>query len=280
MIIRCWGSRGSIPVSGPEYVRYGGDTTCVEVRSSDGQVLVVDAGSGIRRLGHRLQAEGCKELSILFTHAHWDHLLGFPFFAPIYDEGTRLRMYGYPFAQTTVKSIVSRTMGPPYFPVRYESICSQISSQEIYEDVFQVGTLTVSSILLNHPNLGMGYKFEEGGRSFVFLTDNELDFPDHGGRGFSDYAEFCAGADLLIHDAEYDPADYATKRGWGHSLYTDALRLAQTAGVRSFGLFHHNQDRNDEGVDRMVEECRQRVAQAGQPMEIFGASTGWEREIV
>ncbi len=276
MHIRCWGARGSIPVSGPEYNRFGGDTTCLEIRSADDELLVVDAGSGIRRLGLKLANEDRQRLSLLFTHAHWDHLLGFPFFEPIHQARWRIDLYGYPFAQSTVQKIISRTMGRPYFPVQYEDIGASLVSHEVYEDRFQVGSLTIDTILLNHPNLGIGYRFSEGERSFVFLTDNELDFPYHGGRSYEDYVRFAEGADLLLHDAEFDATDYETKRGWGHSLYTDALRLALDAGVQRFGLFHHNQERSDDGVDTIVKACREIVAEHKSALEVFAVSSATE----
>jgi len=267
MLIRCWGARGSIPVSGRDYLRYGGDTPCIEIRTRDDEIIIVDAGSGVRRLGNRLLAEGRSDCAMIFTHAHWDHIMGFPFFKPIYVPETRLALFGCPFAQASVKAIISRIMTPPNFPVEFERIRADIRYQEACSDAFAIGGMRVIPIPISHPNQGMGYRFEEEGKSFVFLTDNELTYRHPGGLAYEDYRAFARGADLLVHDAEYLPEEYGQTRAWGHSVYTDVLSLAIEAGVARFGLFHHNQDRTDRGVEEMVEECR-RVA-AGSPLSCF-----------
>jgi phosphoribosyl 1,2-cyclic phosphodiesterase len=267
MLIRCWGARGSIPVSGEQYLRYGGDTPCIEVRTADDDIVIVDAGSGIRRLGNRLLAEDRRDFTILFTHAHWDHIMGFPFFKPIYRQGTRISLFGCPFAQDSVKKIISSIMSPPNFPVNFEDITAKIAYQESCRLSFEIGPLTITPIPLSHPNQGMGYRFEEGGKSFVFLTDNELTCRHPGGMAYEDYREFARGADLLVHDAEYRPEEYGRTRTWGHSVYTDALRLALDAEVARLGLFHHNQERTDRDLEEMVEDCRR--AAAGRLLSCF-----------
>jgi len=267
MIIRCWGARGSIPVSGGEYLRYGGDTPCMEIRSGNDAIVIIDAGTGIRRLGNRLIAESRHDYTLLFTHAHWDHIMGFPFFKPIYLSKTRIAMFGCPFAQASVRELISGIMNPPNFPVNFEEITAEIHYQESCQDAFAIGGLTITPIPLSHPNQGMGYRFEEGGKSFVFLTDNELGHRHPGSMDYEDYRDFARGADLLIHDAMYRPEDYRKTRTWGHSLYTDALRLALDAGVVRLGLFHHDQDRTDRGVDEMVADCRRMAA--GRSLSCF-----------
>jgi phosphoribosyl 1,2-cyclic phosphodiesterase len=274
MLIRCWGARGSIPVSGQDYVCYGGDTTCIEIRTRDDDIIIIDAGSGIRRLGNRLLAEDRHEYTMIFTHAHWDHIMGFPFFKPIYLSETRIGLFGCPFAQDSVKAMISRIMTPPNFPVRFEEITAEISFQKACQDTFALGSLSVTPIALSHPNQGMGYRFEEEGKSFVFLTDNELTYRHPGGMGYEDYCSFVKGADLLIHDAEYRPEDYHLTRTWGHSVFTDTLRLALDAGVARLGLFHHNQERTDRALDEMTKECR-RVA-TGRPLQCFAVHQDME----
>ena len=267
MLIRCWGARGSIPVSGEQYLRYGGDTPCIEVRTADDDIVIIDAGSGIRRLGNRLLAEDRRDFTIIFTHAHWDHIMGFPFFKPIYRRGTRISLFGCPFAQDSVKKIISSIMSPPNFPVNFEDITAEIRYQESCRLSFEIGPLTITPIPLSHPNQGMGYRFEEEGKSFVFLTDNELTCIHPGGMAYEDYRDFARGADLLIHDAEYRPEEYSRTRTWGHSVYTDALRLALDAEVARLGLFHHNQERTDQDLEEMVEDCRR--AAAGRQLSCF-----------
>jgi len=279
MIIRCWGARGSIPVSGDEYVKYGGDTTCIEIRTQDDEIVIIDAGSGIRRLGNRLVSEKRFQYTILFTHAHWDHIMGFPFFRPIYSRKTRITMFGCPCAQASVKDMISKIMAPPNFPVDFENIRADITYHEACETLFTLNALTVIPIPLSHPNQGVGYKFVENGKSFIFLTDNELTFKHPGGADFEDYRDFSADADLLIHDAEYTGEEYKKTRTWGHSVYEDALKLALDARVPKFGLFHHNQERSDAGIDEMLADCREIVARKNASLECFALHQGMEIEL-
>lgn len=276
MIIRCWGSRGSIPVSGLNYLKYGGDTTCMEIRTQNDEIIIIDAGSGIRRLGNRLIQENRKRCSLLFTHTHWDHILGFPFFKPIYKKGMEINISGCSFVEDSIKKMLSKAMSPPNFPVDFDDVNAQFHFQPACKSDFFIDSVSVSSIFLSHPNQGLGYKFTESGRSFVFLTDNELAHRHHGGLDFEDYLEFSTGADLLIHDAEYTEKEYPATKTWGHSLYKDALKLAMTAGVKKFGLFHHNQERFDNEVDAMVEDCRRIIKENNSDMECFAVSQEME----
>lgn len=269
MRVTCWGARGSIAVSGKDVVKYGGDTTCVEVRSKSNDIIIIDAGTGMRRLGNKLLGSDERDLSILFTHAHWDHLMGFPFFKPIYMKGTKIRMYGCPYAQKSVKAMIGNTMVAPYFPVDYGLLQAEITSESVCDESFRIGPVTITPIALNHPNMGIGYKFVEDGKAFVFLTDNELMHKHHGGLEYDDYLAFSEGADLLIHDSEYTKEQYAMTKGWGHSLYTDALRLAMEAKVKQFGLFHHNQERTDAEQDKIVMDCRQIAKEKKSKVDCF-----------
>ncbi len=269
MIITCWGSRGSIPVSGKNYLKYGGDTTCLEIRTQSGDIIIVDAGTGIRRLGNGLVNEGRFEYHVIFTHAHWDHVMGFPFFKPIFHDQTRLHMYRCPFHSKFVETILSKVMSPPNFPVKYSEIRAAIDYYDACPLTFQIGSMTIEPIPLSHPNGGSGYKFTENGKRFVFLTDNELGFIHPGGKDRSAYLEFSRDADLLIHDAEYTPAEYKTTIEWGHTAYTEALALALDAGVGKFGIFHLNQDRFDDAVEAIVGDCRRRVRAAGRSMDVM-----------
>ena len=280
MIVRFYGARGSIPVSGKEYLKYGGNTTCLEIRTKDDEIIIIDAGSGIRTLGHRLISENRFQYTMIFTHAHWDHIMGFPFFQPIYSTKVRIIMYGCPFAQASVKQMISKIMSPPNFPVRFEDIRADIVYHEACEEPFAVKSMSIAPIALSHPNQGVGYRFTEDGKSFVFLTDNELTFKHPGGADFQDYRDFAAGADLLVHDAEFTDEEYNRRtRTWGHSVYRDALRLALEARVRKFGLFHHNQERSDEGVDEIVADCRKIVASSNEDLECFAVHQGMEIEL-
>ena len=279
MKIRCWGARGSIPVSGAEYVTYGGDTTCIEIRSQGDDVIVIDAGSGIRRLGSLLIQEKRDQISMIFTHAHWDHILGFPFFKPAYRKGTAIHLFGCAQAQESIQEMISRTMEAPYFPVNFQDLQADFSYHEPCESGFSISTMTITPIPLSHPNQGFGYRFAENGKSFVFLTDNELGFQHPGGLTFQDYAQFSRGADFLIHDAEFTPEEYRKTRTWGHSIYTEALRLALDAKVKSFGIFHHNQERSDASLEELVRDCRRIVAERGERMEVFALTQDTEIQL-
>jgi phosphoribosyl 1,2-cyclic phosphodiesterase len=278
MIIRCHGARGSIPVSGRGYLKYGGDTTCLEIRSRNDEIIIVDAGSGIRRLGNRLLAENRFEFNIIFTHSHWDHILGFPFFKPIYNEKCTIHMMGCATTQGDLHKLLSETMRAPYFPYPFEKIMADIQYTNDCKETFMLDTVEIASIPLSHPNVGMGFRFTEAGKSFVFLTDNELGNVHRGGRSFEEYAEFSRDADLLIHDSEFTPEEYKIREHWGHSSHTDALELALAAGVDQFGLFHHNQDREDDEQDAIVESCRQTLRERKSDMNCFGLYQ--EQEII
>lgn len=269
MIIRCYGARGSIPVSGKEYLKYGGDTTCIEIRSKNDHIIIIDAGSGIRNLGGKLIGEGRSEFTMLFTHSHWDHILGFPFFRPIYNQKTVINLFGCPMEQGDIKKILSKTMSAPYFPLSFDTVNATINYEPECAQSYKIDTIELSSINLSHPNLGSGYKFVEDGKTFVFITDNELGHRHYGGRSFEEYAEFSNNADLLVHDAEYTSEEYKMTKTWGHSTYVDALRLAQAARVKSFALFHHNQERTDAEQDAIVTECRKILEQESNNMNCF-----------
>jgi phosphoribosyl 1,2-cyclic phosphodiesterase len=270
MRITFWGARGSIPVSGCEYQKYGGDTTCVEIRTKNDEVIIIDAGSGIRKLGIKLLAEKRFKFHMLFTHAHWDHLIGFPFFKPIYFKGTQIDMYGHHFALESITEIVSKSMRPPFFPVNFDDIGAEITSKVALMDGFQIDSVTIIPVPISHPNQGLGYKIIEGDKTFVFITDNELSYRHHEGLEYSEYMEFSKNADLLVHDAEYTEEQYKFAKTWGHSIYKDAHRLALEANVKQFGLFHHNQERSDEALDLIVEDCNKMATEANSPLISFG----------
>lgn len=271
MYIRCWGARGSIPVSGKQFIKYGGDTTCIEIRTKSDDLIIVDAGTGIRRLGNKLMEDSHTHLNLFFTHAHWDHIMGFPFFKPIYSPDFEIRMLRCPIP-AYVKKMLSKVMTAPNFPVEYADVKAKIIYEEDCLEEVTIGSVTATPIKLSHPNTGNGYRFTEDGKTFVFLTDNELDYLHPGGLEYPAYLEFAKGADILFHDAEYTANEYKLTRKWGHSIYTRALSLAMEAGVKKFGLFHHNQDRSDTQLDEMVEACKAIIAEKESSLECFGVA--------
>jgi phosphoribosyl 1,2-cyclic phosphodiesterase len=186
MIIRCYGARGSIAVSGEEYLKYGGDTTCLEIRSKNDEIIIVDAGTGIRRLGNKLLSENRFEYSVIFTHSHLDHIVGFPFFKPVYHKKATIDILGCPATQGNIQKLLSRAMGAPLFPVPFEQLKANINYSGECALSFQVDSVEVFPINLSHPNVGMGYKFVEDGKKFVFLTDNELGYRHREGRSFEE----------------------------------------------------------------------------------------------
>jgi phosphoribosyl 1,2-cyclic phosphodiesterase len=279
MLIRCWGARGAIPVSGQEYLKYGGDTTCIEIRTKGDEIIIVDAGSGIRRLGNRLHSENRHEYHMIFTHAHWDHLIGFPFFKPLHSRKTLIKMTGCPFAQVSIKEMISRVMRPPNFPVKYSDLRAQIDYGDTCDTSFTIGSVTVDPIPLSHPNFGNGYKFTEDGKTFVFITDNELTFKHPGGLDYEDYLRFSANSDLLVHDAEYSDKDYKIKKEWGHTAYKDALKLAMEANAKKFVLFHHNKERTDKDLDLIVSDCQNIIEENGSSMACIAATQEMEIEL-
>ncbi len=283
MKIKIWGCRGSTASPGPDTVRYGGNSTCVEVRSSDGRLLVLDAGSGIRNLGKALQKEPIRTIRFFFTHAHWDHLAGFPFFLPAYMESSNITFCSGPHSQHSIARYISRQMEAPFFPVEFKHLKARFDfrceSPKMKNGDCPLGGIQCRPFPLNHPNGGSGYKFIESGKSFVFLTDNEIGFRHQGGLTREQYVELCRDADLLLHDAQYTDEEYRYTAGWGHSTYRDALDLAMEAGVKRLGLFHHDPDRSDQDLDRRLEICLKHIEQSGSKMECFVSAEGMTVEV-
>jgi phosphoribosyl 1,2-cyclic phosphodiesterase len=279
MLIHCWGARGSVAVSGKEYIKYGGDTSCIEVTSNAGDLIIIDAGTGIRALGNKLVKKNRLNINLLLTHAHWDHLSGFPFFSPIYKKKSVIKVYGPQTTQLSLKKIVSKTMASPYFPIELEDIHAEIEFIGMGNKNYEVGSVTITTIPIKHPNEGVGYKLEEDGKSFVFLTDNELTYEHPTGLEYEDYVEFIRGVDLLFHDAEYNRKEYKKTRGWGHSVYLDTLKLAMDAEVKSLGLFHHNQDRTDKQLTAIEKDCKAIIAKSGSKLKCFAAAEGMDIDI-
>jgi phosphoribosyl 1,2-cyclic phosphodiesterase len=282
MYIGCWGSRGSISVSGREFLKYGGGTTCIEVRSRSGDLIVVDAGTGIRSLGFDLETRRIKKIEMLFTHAHWDHLVGFPFFAPLYHRDVSVTVRGNTFGFPSFRHVIEGLMRRPYFPIGLEDgdITAALTFKKMPAKSFLIGSTRIIPVPLSHPrDGGTGFRFEEGRRAFVFLTDNELGYRHPGGLSFDGYVKACRDADLLIHDAEYDLKDYRHNRRWGHSVFTDAVRLGLEAGVKQLGLFHHNSRRTDRQVDALVSEARKIIARTGSTMKCFAVAAGFETTV-
>ena len=275
MKLTVWGARGSIAVSGAEFDRYGGDTTCVCLETETGETVILDAGTGLRPLGNKLMREGKDTFHFVLSHAHWDHLLGFPFFKPLYSKGVTIRVHGCTYAQQSIRNFLGTVMQPPFFPVTLDDVHADLVFDDECRPEFSVANMCCESIPLSHPNNGYGFRFAEGEKSFAFFPDNEFTYPHPGGRSFEAYANFVRGVDLLIHDAEYLPEEYeAYSRGWGHSVYSDAVKLAVEADVKKLLLWHLNQDRVDDDVDALNALAQQTAKDAGREGMCTMARTG------
>ena len=276
MYIKCWGSRGSIPVSGDQYSRYGGDTTCIEVIAKSGETIIIDAGTGIRCLGNSLIERKISRYYLLFTHAHWDHIQGFAFFRPLLSNKAKLMIQDREFLGVYTKALLNKVMEMPFFPIGLKDLKADIKFDQALTGKFNIGSLSIETIPTSHPGGGLGYKFIEDGKSFVFLTDNELGFDHPGGVGFDAYMKFSQNVDLLFHDAEYTDDEYQQKGSWGHSSIQTVLDLALKANVKKFGMSHLNQDRTDDQMDSIVSKCRKDLKKMNSTLDCFAVPCNME----
>ena len=283
-----WGTRGSIPTPGPSTVRYGGNTPCVELRTSDGWLIILDAGTGIRELGRALLERGNGEPisgDIFLTHAHWDHIQGIPFFAPLFRKGNRFTIWGSRSLQTSIGRVVRDQMSPVVFPVSFEELQARIEFQELSEEPHSVHGYEVSAVAVRHPGGALGYRFSTGnagGRALVYVSDNELSTEaryDVAPGWREKLVEFVRGASVLVHDTMYTSSEYGSFVGWGHSTYDQAVELALDADVERLVLFHHRPERSDDEVDRWVERCRALVAKRGGTLDVVAAAEGMSLEV-
>ncbi len=278
--VRFWGTRGSIATPGHSTTKYGGNTSCTEVRCGD-QLLILDAGTGIRGLGQSLLGEFQQKPikgHIFIGHTHWDHIQGFPFFAPAFDPMNEFSVYSLHGAEKPLEKIFRGQMDSDYFPVRLSDMRANLKFCELEGDV-HLGEIKVSYIFLNHPGLAVGFRISFAGRSLVYLSDHETfgrlaaNGPDPNPLDL-EIAKFAEDADLLISEAQYTEEEYVLKKGWGHSTFLDALDLANRARVKRLALFHHDPSHDDVFMDQIQEFCRQTVADRKYPFSCFVAQEG------
>lgn len=291
MRIRFWGTRGSLPKPGRSTLRYGGNTSCVEVRTAAGTLIVLDCGTGAHELGQALLATEKRPLRghLLISHTHWDHIQGFPFFAPLFARDTEWDIYAPGGLGKRLEETLAGQMEYTYFPVTLEQLDATVRYHDLVEGAFEVEDVHVAARFLNHPALTLGYRLEVGGISVVYAVDHE---PHAGHTEACDrdrvrpvhqedqrHIEFLNGADLLIHDATYTLEEYSKRVGWGHSPVEYAVDVAVAARARRLALFHHAPLRDDDAVDRLVAASRARAAARGSPLEIFAAAEGQAVEL-
>jgi phosphoribosyl 1,2-cyclic phosphodiesterase len=257
MRVRFFGVRGSIPTPGPSTVRYGGNSVCVDVRLSDGTCIVLDAGTGIRECGKQIERDGYTgPIHLCITHPHWDHLIGLPFFGPLYAKDRRIILH-------PMSAAGSERMRNPvifdgeHFPVRFADLPAKVERENASSE-HRIGCARVTGIDLNHPGGAIGFRIDDegDGSSLCYLTDNEINppvgSPSRQITTPAHLARFAAGASLMIHDAQYLPSDMPAKHGWGHSLVDEVLALARDAEARAVALHHHDPDRDDDALDAIA----------------------------
>ncbi|MGI8551667.1 MAG: response regulator [Dehalococcoidia bacterium] len=287
MYVRFWGTRGSLATPGAGTVRYGGNTSCVELYTSRGTLLILDCGSGARELGLSLMSRGSPvAAAILIGHTHWDHIQGFPFFAPVFAATSRFDIYAPSGGDVQLADVLAGQMEYQYFPVSIEQLGADISFHDLGEDQFTVGDAIVQTHYLNHTAVCLGYRITAGGRTVVYATDHEPHARSmlHGElnrnqgavihAGDRAHVEFLRGADLLIHDAQFTDAEYPARVGWGHSTMEYATDIAIEAGVTRLALFHHDPGHDDSFLESAVLRCQARARAQGSSLQVSGAAEG------
>jgi phosphoribosyl 1,2-cyclic phosphodiesterase len=286
--IRFWGVRGSIPTPGAATLKYGGNTSCIEIRAGD-QIIILDAGTGLRLLGKALSAEFGDtplDLLLLLSHTHWDHIQGLPFFLPVYKPQNRLRILGYEGARNALRSVLSNQMETPFFPIGLRDVPANIDIEELLETEFTVDCVQVKAAFANHPGVCAGYRLFHSGISIAYFPDNELRCAPEAQKDRMpprldfvreqnlDLVRFLSGTDVLIMDTQYDRQEYEHHTGWGHGCLDEVVLLSIAAGVKKLFLFHHDPDHDDDKISSMAVEARRLVSQHGGAVQIEPAREG------
>jgi phosphoribosyl 1,2-cyclic phosphodiesterase len=252
--IKFWGVRGSIPTPSAHHIAFGGNTSCVEV-SCGGERIILDAGTGIRLLGHWFQRKNVRHSTLLLSHAHWDHIMGFPFFSPAYHADRALTvMAGHLGAKGGIRGVLASQMSQPTFPVPLDAMKARIAFEDFSAgDTFMIGArVRVRTTTLNHPDGATGYRVEYDGRSICYVTDTE----HRPGQPDPNILGLIEGSDLLIYDCTYTDAEFPRQVGWGHSTWEEGVRLARAAKVKGFAIFHHDPDHNDLFMESIEAKAR------------------------
>lgn len=250
--LRFWGVRGSIACPSPTHVRYGGNTSCLEVSAGD-EMIILDAGTGIRSLGHSIMERELRSAHLLLTHSHWDHINGFPFFAPGFAKGYEFTVMAGHLEQGSIRDVLAGQMMQPTFPVPLEAMKSDLRFVDFRAgDTFQIGSdVTVKTCPLNHPNGSTGYRIEHSGKAICYVTDTEH-VP---GQPDQRVLSLIQGADLVIYDCTYTEEEFPSKKGWGHSTWEEAIRLCKAASVKKLAIFHHDPEHDDDFMDKVAADA-------------------------
>jgi phosphoribosyl 1,2-cyclic phosphodiesterase/ActR/RegA family two-component response regulator len=276
--VKFWGTRGSIPTPGPSTARYGGNTACIELRCGD-TVMMLDCGTGAREMGLALNEEfdGKRlDLHAFIGHTHWDHIQGFPFFAPAYSPTARIKLYSLRGAEKSLQKVFTGQMDASYFPVRLGDLAAHLEFIEIGEEV-EVGGARITHAFLNHPGVAVGFRFEYEGRSLVYVSDHEnycrmSGNNEHNRKLDQRLSEFARGADLYIREAQYTEEEYQARRTWGHSVWSDALDCAHAAKVKKLALYHHDPMHDDEQLDSIARQARDYMLHRDMGFELLMAA--------
>ena len=289
MRVRFWGTRGSIATPGPGTNHFGGNTSCVELTTANGDLLIFDCGTGAHQLAAALMAQGKKAINanILLGHTHWDHIQGFPFFSPAFVKGNSVAIYGPEGSGGSLHHVLAGQMEYTYFPIELNQLPAAITYHDLTEGIHTIGGVRVATQFLNHPAMTLGYRVEADGVAVVYLVDHEPFSDDlwragaEPGRiesilheGDRQHAKFMADADLVIHDAQYTPEEYLSKKTWGHGTYEYVVEIAAAAGVRRVALTHHDPSHNDHFVADIERKARILALQRGTGLDVFCAYEG------
>ena len=262
MRVTIWGCRGSMPTPGPDTVHYGGNTSCIEVLLDDGTVIVLDAGTGIRRLGFELQERGTRRIHLFLTHLHLDHLEGLRFFGPLWDERVMLDIWGPPSPLSSLQQRIARSFSPPLFPVELRDVPAQLTFRDVPRRQWTVEGASLAAALVVHPGPTVGFRIETAKSSFAYLPDHE---PALAGAIADRSSDWISGAsiaddvDVLVHDAQYFEDEYEDRIGWGHSSVADAVSFSRAVGARRLLLFHHEPRHSDGSLERLEARARSLV---------------------
>jgi phosphoribosyl 1,2-cyclic phosphodiesterase len=264
--VTIWGCRGSLPTPGRDTVRYGGNTSCLEVELPNGSVLVLDAGTGIRELGVKLERQNVRRIQLLLTHLHLDHVEGLRFFEPLWDEQVKIDIWGPPSPVVSLRERVARAFSPPLFPIEIADVPARVNFIDVPREQWVLDGATLRADTIVHPGPTVGYRIETGDGTLAYLPDHEPALTgsiSERSRDWISGASLAAGADLLVHDAQFSEEEYSQRVGWGHSSSADAIAYGEAVGAQRIVLFHHDPSHNDVWLDESEQRARLLVPSKG-----------------